>query len=123
MLTSLRSQKFIRNPQISISPRQIFTRKPTNEIAVSTKIDTNTEVGFEWLFKLLNEHGISVIESIFTNLGFTYRVLKNEVLANKDKLMAELKDTDTKDAVLFVLGNLVFRVPIGIGQAIIWILK
>jgi hypothetical protein len=120
MFTSLKSQKFIRNPQIIVSSRQIFQRNPTKNFVLSTK---TTEVGFEWLFKLLGEGGTDVMIPIFNALAFPYKSITDAVIASKDKLMEELKDADKKDVMLFILGNLVFRVPIGIGQAIVWILK
>lgn len=120
MFTSLKSQKFIRNPQIIVSSRQIFQRNPTKNFVLSTK---PTEVGFEWLFELLGEGGTDVMIPIFNALAFPYKSITDAVIASKDKLMEELKDADKKDVMLFILGNLVFRVPIGIGQAIVWILK
>ena len=123
MFTSLKSQKFIRNPKIIVSSRQIFTRKPPREIVASSKIDSNTEKGFEWLFKLLSEGGAEVMKPIFEALGIQYKSVTDAVISSKDKLMEELKDVDKKDVMLFILGNLVFRVPIGIGQATVWILK
>ena len=127
MLTSLRDQKFIRNPNAIVSPRPIFKRRLDAPFKVATKEDPKTEVGFEWLFKILFDNGSDILGRMFSILGFTGIEVKNTLVEGKDKFMQELKElkenNDTKDVMLFILGNVVFRVPIGIGQATVWIMK
>ena len=127
MFKSLREQKFIRNPKVIVKPRQIFKRRSDTTFKVATKEDPKTEVGFEWLFKILFDNGSEILDRMFSILGFTTILVKNSLVEGKDKFMQELKElkenNDTKDVMLFILGNVVFRVPIGIGQATVWILK
>jgi hypothetical protein len=113
--SSVKSQNFIRSPKAIVQPRQIFKRKGL-EIVISSKINDTTKVAFASIFKLLNYYGLDVLKSIFESLKLNYTEFKNDI-------GEELKDLDTKKTVGFVLGNLVFRVPIGIGQAIVWIIK
>lgn len=127
MFKSLSEQKFIRNPRRIVSPREIFRRMLKPNFKVATKEDPKTEVGFEWLFKILFDNGSEILGRMFSILGFTTIQVKNSLVDGKDKFMQELKElkenNDTKDVMLFILGNVVFRVPIGIGQATVWILK
>jgi hypothetical protein len=109
------SKNFIRSSNAIHHPRQIFKKKGL-EIVITTKIDDTTKVAFASIFKLLSYYGPDVLKSIFDSLNLKYTEYKNEI-------GEELKDLDTTRAVGFILGNLIFSVPIGIGKAIVWIFK